>query len=87
MARKVDDLGRIVLPAEMRRLLGIQAGDALSISVDDATIMLSKIEVRCVFCEMGPDEAGELFEHWGKLVCRSCAAELSPAPPPSPDAG
>lgn len=77
MARKVDELGRIVLPAEMRRLLGIQAGDELAISIDDATILLTKIEARCVFCEAVDPEAGGLFEHWGKLVCRSCAAELS----------
>jgi transcriptional pleiotropic regulator of transition state genes len=78
MARKVDDLGRVVLPAEMRRLLGIQAGDALAISIDDATIMLKKIEARCTFCETEQD----LFDHWGKLVCRSCAAELSSAADP-----
>ncbi|MDQ1401792.1 MAG: AbrB family transcriptional regulator, transcriptional pleiotropic regulator of transition state [Actinomycetota bacterium] len=77
MARKVDDLGRIVLPAEMRRLLGIQSGDALGISIDEGTILLKKIEARCVFCETGGDDGEELVEHWGKLVCRSCAAELS----------
>jgi transcriptional pleiotropic regulator of transition state genes len=72
MARKVDDLGRIVLPVEMRRLFGIQAGDALEIAVEDRGIVLRKVETRCVFCS--GNEA--LRSHRGKQLCSSCAAEL-----------
>lgn len=69
MARKVDDLGRIVLPSELRRLHGIQAGDELSISVDGDAIILRKVAVGCVFCDT-TDDLG-LFK--GKPVCQPCA--------------
>lgn len=72
MARKVDDLGRIVLPVEMRRLFGIRAGDSLDISVDDRGIVLRKVETRCVFCD-GPDTVRAFH---GKQLCGTCAAEL-----------
>ena len=72
MARKVDDLGRIVLPVEMRRRFGIRAGDALEIAVDDAGIVLRKRETRCVFCGGGDD----LLSHHDKQVCSSCVKEL-----------
>src|SRR5687767_14722134 len=72
MARKVDDLGRIVLPVEMRRLFGIRAGDSLEIAVDDSGIVLRKQESRCVFC--GGDDS--LRPHHDKQVCGSCVKEL-----------
>jgi transcriptional pleiotropic regulator of transition state genes len=50
MARKVDQLGRIVLPAELRRLFGIREGDLVEIFVEDNHIVLSKVEEHCVFC-------------------------------------
>lgn len=78
MARKVDDLGRIVLPVETRRMLGIAAGDELEIAVDGASIVLSKIETRCVFCSTTDD----LREHRGKRVCTACARALMPATRP-----
>lgn len=72
MARKVDDLGRIVLPVEMRRLFGIRAGDAIDISVDDRGIVLRKVETRCVFCD-GLDTVRAFH---GKQLCGACAVEL-----------
>jgi transcriptional pleiotropic regulator of transition state genes len=87
MARKVDDLGRIVLPVETRRLFGIRPGDAMEISVIEGTIVLRKIETGCVFCDR--DDATR--EYKGKLVCPSCAADLGGQPgsesgPPRPSA-
>jgi transcriptional pleiotropic regulator of transition state genes len=72
MSRKVDDLGRIVLPAETRRMFGIRAGDELEISVDSGAIMLRKVEVRCVFCE----SLDHLHEFRGKQVCEACGRAL-----------
>ena len=72
MARKVDDLGRIVLPVEMRRMFGIQPGDELQIAVDGACILLHKPQPGCVFC----DGFEGLRSYRGKAVCRSCAREL-----------
>ncbi len=76
MARKVDDLGRIVLPVEMRRMFGIQPGDELAISVDGASILLRKIEARCVFCA---EAAAGLRLYREKQVCSTCAKELGAA--------
>ena len=80
MARKVDDLGRIVLPVETRRMLGIAAGDALEIAVDGASILLTKIETRCVFCATSDD----LLPFKGKQICSSCATGLRAGEEPRP---
>jgi AbrB family transcriptional regulator, transcriptional pleiotropic regulator of transition state genes len=72
MARKIDDLGRIVLPVEMRRMFGIRTGDELEISVDGENIILRKIEVRCVFC--GGDN--DLANFRGKRICVDCRGAL-----------
>ncbi|MGH9164445.1 MAG: AbrB/MazE/SpoVT family DNA-binding domain-containing protein [Acidimicrobiales bacterium] len=74
MARRVDDLGRIVLPVEMRRLLGVRSGDAMDISVADGTMVLRKQQSRCVFC----DESGDgLGTYRGRAVCAACAADCA----------
>ncbi len=73
MARKVDDLGRIVLPVELRRLHGIKTGDALEISVDGDAIVLRKLYQGCIFC--GSAEA--LSDYRGRAVCPNCADELA----------
>lgn len=72
MARKVDDLGRIVLPVEMRRMFGIRPGDELQIGVDGACILLHKSQAGCVFC----DGVDGLRPYRDKPVCRSCARGL-----------
>lgn len=80
MSRKVDDLGRIVLPVELRRQLGVRAGDELDIAVDGVTVLLQKIESRCVFC----DSLESLRGYREKQICGSCVTELSaPSAPPS----
>lgn len=75
MTRKVDGLGRVVLPAEMRKQLGIDVGDLVDISIDGNHVVLEKVEQRCVFC----GSTDELHEHRGKLVCAACVAALSDA--------
>lgn len=72
MVRKVDDLGRIVLPIELRRLYGIQSGDPLAISVDGDTIVLRKLDEGCVFC----GAAGGLVSFHDRAVCGACATDL-----------
>jgi transcriptional pleiotropic regulator of transition state genes len=72
IARKVDDLGRIVLPVEMRRLFGIRPGDEMEITVDGGGIQLRKVEVRCVFCDGGDG----LRPYREKQVCKDCSAAL-----------
>ncbi|MGH8983432.1 MAG: AbrB/MazE/SpoVT family DNA-binding domain-containing protein [Acidimicrobiia bacterium] len=78
MTRKVDSLGRVVLPAEMRRVFGIREGDLVDIAVDGASIVLTKVEQRCVFC----GDSTALVEYSGKLVCERCVAGLRDASVP-----
>lgn len=72
VVRPLDRLGRIVLPIELRRSLGIELKDALEISVQGDQIMLRKYQRSCVFCQ----DAHGLEEFKGKLVCRSCRKGL-----------
>ena len=72
IVRKVDELGRIVLPIELRRTLNIAEKDALEIYVDSNMIVLKKYEPCCVFCGDSRDIA--VFKD--KNVCRACAQEM-----------
>lgn len=73
IVRKVDELGRIVLPIELRRTLDIAEKDALEIYVDDDTIMLKKYEPSCIFCGNSKD----VFGFKGKNICPKCLEELN----------
>ncbi len=72
IVRKVDELGRIVLPIELRRTLGIEEKDSLEIYVDENTIMLKKYEPACIFC----GSADNVMNFKGKNVCEHCRNEL-----------
>ena len=71
--RKVDELGRIVLPIELRRTLDIAERDELEIYMENDRIILQKFAPSCVFC----DSAEGLVEHKGKNVCQECLKTLS----------
>ncbi len=73
MVRKIDDLGRIVIPAETRRLFNIHEGDELAISVDGDSIIIRKLDATCVFC--GSTE--EVSDFKGRGVCSSCRGALA----------
>ena len=68
IVRRTDDLGRIVIPKELRRNLRIKEGDPLEIFMEGSYIMLRKYEPTCIFC----GEAKELSEYKGKKSCQSC---------------
>ena len=72
IVRKVDELGRIVLPIELRRTLDIMEKDCLEIYVYEDTIILKKYQPTCVFC----DNAKDVITYKGKTVCRSCIRTL-----------
>ena len=72
IVRKVDELGRIVLPIELRRTLGIDDNDSLEIFVEDNTIVLRKYLPACIFC----GNARDIVSYKGKNVCGNCAREL-----------
>ncbi|MQA99240.1 MAG: AbrB/MazE/SpoVT family DNA-binding domain-containing protein [Actinobacteria bacterium] len=72
VVRKIDELGRIVLPSELRRVFGIREGDELEISVDGERVILQKRQDQCLFCGADQPEV----EYKGRRICQSCAAEL-----------
>ena len=72
IVRKVDELGRIVLPIEMRRTLDIAEKDALEIYVEGSSVILKKYKPSCIFCDAAKD--GTEFK--GKNVCPKCLKEL-----------
>ena len=73
IARKIDDLGRGVIPAETGRLFHINEGDTLLIGVEDDAIIVRKLEATCTFC--GSTEDVVPFK--GKGICAVCRSELS----------
>lgn len=72
IVRKVDELGRIVLPIELRRTLDISERDALEIYVDGSAIVLKKYQPACIFC----DDARDVTVYKGKNICAKCLKEL-----------
>jgi transcriptional pleiotropic regulator of transition state genes len=73
IVRHVDELGRIVIPVEIRKRLGLGEKDPLEISVQEDVIMLSRPQSSCVFCGGG----NTVREHRGRAVCAGCIADLS----------
>ena len=72
IVRKVDELGRIVLPIEMRRTLDIEEKDALEIYVEGENIILRKYQAACVFC----DSLRDVVSFRGRNVCGDCLEKL-----------
>jgi transcriptional pleiotropic regulator of transition state genes len=72
IVRKVDELGRIVVPIELRRTLGIDIKDPLEIYVNSNEIILKKYEPACIFC----DSAVNVRDYKGKNICEKCMEEL-----------
>lgn len=72
IVRKVDELGRIVLPIELRRTLDIEVKDAIEIFVDGNQIILKKYEPACTFC----GDAKDILHYKGKNICKTCAKDL-----------
>jgi transcriptional pleiotropic regulator of transition state genes len=72
VVRKIDELGRIVLPSELRRVFSIHEGDELEISVEGEQIILQKRQDLCIFC--GGEAATVRFKD--RLVCERCVRSL-----------
>lgn len=72
IVRKVDELGRVVIPIELRRTLGIDEKDALEIYTDNEKIVLKKYEPACIFC----NNAEGVQNYKGKLVCTECVKKM-----------
>ena len=72
IVRKVDELGRIVLPIELRRTLGIVVRDPIEIYVDEDKILLKKYAPACIIC----GESDDLIEYKGQKICRKCIERM-----------
>jgi transcriptional pleiotropic regulator of transition state genes len=72
VVRKVDELGRIVLPIEIRKVLDINQKDAIEIFTDEDKIILQKYQPACVFC----NNVTDVIYFNGKRICKECIAKL-----------
>ncbi|MEI6603178.1 MAG: AbrB/MazE/SpoVT family DNA-binding domain-containing protein [Clostridia bacterium] len=75
IVRRVDELGRVVLPIELRRTLDINEKDALEIYVEGSTVILKKYEPACIFCQ----DARDVVNYKSKLICKNCLDEMKKA--------
>ena len=72
MVRRVDELGRVVLPAEIRQSLDIKVKDALEIFTDKDRIILQKYTPFCIFC----NSADNMVTYEEKRICKECLEKL-----------
>lgn len=73
IVRKVDDLGRLVIPKELRKTMNISKKDPMEIFVEEEKIILRKYEPACIFC----GESENTIEYEGKTVCERCIEEMN----------
>ena len=75
VVRKVDELGRIVLPLSIRQIMDINEKDSLEIFTDENKIILQKYQPSCIFC----NNADNIVYFSGKRVCEDCLAKIKAA--------
>ena len=72
VVRKLDELGRIVIPIELRRTMDIALRDTLEIFVEDDKIILKKYHPACIFC----NDARDVVYYKDKMICKRCLEQL-----------
>ena len=72
IVRNIDELGRLVIPKEMRKKMGIGESSPVEIYVEDERIIVTKYQDSCLFCGGGSD----LCDFKGKRICKSCIQEI-----------
>ena len=73
IVRRVDELGRVVIPIPLSNNFYISEKDPIEIYVDGSSIILKKYEQNCIFC----GNTKKLIDYKGKLICNKCAKQLS----------
>jgi transcriptional pleiotropic regulator of transition state genes len=73
IVRKIDDLGRMVIPIELRKTMNINKKDPMEIFVDGNKIILRKYEPACIFC----GSADDIIEFEGRTICGSCKEKIA----------
>jgi AbrB family transcriptional regulator, transcriptional pleiotropic regulator of transition state genes len=74
--RRMDQLGRVVVPAEFRRTMGIREGDLIEVTAEDGRVILRKVAPECALCGR-PDD---LIHLHAKHLCRDCVQEIRHEP-------
>ncbi|HCU07901.1 MAG TPA: AbrB family transcriptional regulator [Clostridiales bacterium] len=72
IVRKLDTLGRIVIPMELRRTFELEIGDPIEIFVEGSDIVLRKYQPACIFC----NDATDIVSVYGKNICKKCLSEI-----------
>lgn len=72
IVRKLDQLGRIVIPKELRNTFDLEEGDPIEIFVDGNDIILRKYQPACIFC----NDATDIMQYENKNICKNCLAKL-----------
>ena len=72
IVRRIDSLGRFVIPIELRNVMDIANNDSIEIFTDENRIILKKYQPACIFC----GNADKVVYYKGKLICEDCLAEL-----------
>ena len=72
IVRKIDDLGRMVIPIELRKTMNINKKDPMEIFVDEEKIILKKYEPACIFC----GSADDTIEYKGRTICGECMENM-----------
>ena len=72
IVRKVDELGRIVVPMELRKTMDIKEKDPIEIFTDGDSIILRKYVDSCIFC----GDSEDVVDFEGKIICKKCLAKL-----------
>ena len=73
ITRAIDEVGRIVLPKELRATMDLNTKDELDISVEGDKIILKKIQPSCIFC--GNSENLVIFEE--NKICQNCVEKIA----------
>ena len=69
IVRKIDELGRVVIPMDLRKRFDLKEGDAVEIYIQDNMIVLKKYQPFCIFC----GGSNDVFSISGKMMCKECA--------------
>jgi transcriptional pleiotropic regulator of transition state genes len=75
-SRRIDQLGRVLVPVEIRKMLGIRNGDTLEMRVENGTLVLEKVRPECALC--GSDE--HLVSMHNTYVCATCVDQIRTKP-------
>ena len=72
ITKNIDDLGRIVLPKDIRKKLGMEIRSSVDVRVEDEKIIITKVQDSCIFCHSKLN----LTDFKGKKICQNCLSEI-----------